>query len=234
MSDVPIRTRLYLVRHCQVRNPDGILYGHLPDFPLSEAGVQQAHRLGRHLAAAPARQIYTSPLERAVQTAEIISSHLDGATITVTDELTEARFGLYLQGVRPRDVLWRRPLWFVHMMRPGLLGRDERVAGMAARVAAPLHRLLTDHPGTGGICVSHGDPIQAFWVKADGRRDWSLHRLQCAKGGMLVLDYEGERLAGRRYVPPEEVDDPGPERATAGVGAAEGSASVSAADATQA
>src|SRR5579884_1339049 len=36
-------TRLYLVRHCDVRNPRGVLYGHLPEFPLSDKGVRQAH-----------------------------------------------------------------------------------------------------------------------------------------------------------------------------------------------
>jgi broad specificity phosphatase PhoE len=234
MAQTPGHTRLYLVRHCQVRNPKGVLYGHLPGFPLSEQGVRQAHALGRRLATTPARQIYSSPLERATQTAEIIASHLDGATITVTEELTEAGFGRYLEGVRPRDVPWRRPLWFVHMIRPGLLRGDERVAEMASRVAAPLNRLLVDHPGAGGICVTHGDPIQAFWVKADGRRDWSLHRLQCAKGGMLVLDYEDGSLISRRYVPPEEVDLGPAGAASELVTAGEGSTVVSAADATQA
>jgi broad specificity phosphatase PhoE len=170
-----------------------------------------------------------------VQTAEIIAAHLDCATITVTDELTEARFGRYLQAVRPRDVLWRRPLWFVHMIRPGLLRCDERVSEMADRVAAPLNRLLANHPGSGGICVTHGDPIQAFWVKADGRPDWSLHRLQCAKGGMLVLGYDGDRLVDKRYVPPDEVDGLVPELAASGfVAAGEGSSAVTASDATQA
>src|SRR5205085_9990069 len=58
----PTRTRLYLVRHCDVRNPKGVLYGHLPNFPLSERGVGQAHALGRFFAGRPIRRIYTSPL----------------------------------------------------------------------------------------------------------------------------------------------------------------------------
>src|SRR3989442_10228792 len=110
------QTRCYLVRHCDVLNPRGVLYGYLPGFPLSEKGVRQAHHLGRYLAATPARRIYTSPLLRARQTADIIASHLEGAQVIETGDLTEARFGVYLQGVRPRDVIWRRPLWLVHML----------------------------------------------------------------------------------------------------------------------
>jgi broad specificity phosphatase PhoE len=201
----PSPTRVYLVRHCDVENPGRVLYGHLEGFRLSERGVRQAHALGERLAATPVRQIYTSPLERARQTARIIASHLDNVTITVTPELTEARFGRYLQGVPANaNIIWRKPLWLVHMVWPGVLPVDESVAEMARRVRAPLLRLVRDHPGQGGICVSHGDPIQALWVEAEGRGPWALHRLQCAKGGMLELDYDGERLIGKRYLPPPE------------------------------
>ncbi|HEX6538002.1 MAG TPA: histidine phosphatase family protein [Candidatus Dormibacteraeota bacterium] len=199
------RTRLYLVRHCDVQNPEGVLYGHLPSFGLSPKGVEQAHALGRFFAATPVRAILTSPLERARQTADVIDSYLHDVPVEATDELTEARFGLYLQGVRPRDVPWRRPLWWVHMAWPGLLPIDERIGDMAARVRRPLMQLLHDHPGDGGICLSHGDPIQAFWVEADGRPPYALHRLQCAKGGMLVLDYDGEALQRLEYWSPARI-----------------------------
>jgi broad specificity phosphatase PhoE len=196
---------MYLVRHCDVENPGRVLYGHLDGFRLSEKGVRQAHAIGERLAATPVRQIYTSPLERAQQTARIIASHLDGVPVTTTPELIEARFGYYVQGVPANlSIIWRRPLRLVHMVWPGILPNDESVAEMAARVRAPLVRLLHDHPGQGGVCVTHGDPIQAFWVEAEHRRAYALHRLQCAKGGVLELDYRGERLVGKRYLPPEE------------------------------
>jgi broad specificity phosphatase PhoE len=203
-----VRTTLHLVRHCDVHNPDGVLYGHLPGFRLSDKGVRQAHALGEHFAGRPVRQIYASPLERAQQTAHIIASYLDGVPVVTTPELVEARFGLYLQGVKPKDIPWRRPLWFVHMAWPGLLPNDESVMAMAARVRAPMLRLLRDFPGQEGICVSHGDPIQAFWVESERRHAYALHRLQCAKGGMLTLEYEGEVLASKQYLPPREVGAP--------------------------
>jgi broad specificity phosphatase PhoE len=224
VSQAPASTRLYLVRHCDVRNPDGVLYGHLPDFALSEKGIRQAHALGRYFAKTSVRQIYSSPLERARQTAEIIASYLDSVPITYTDDLVETRFGLYLQGIPPKHVPWRRPLWFVHMVWPGLLRNDESVAGLAARLRRPLMRLLADHPGDGGICVSHGDPIQGFWVKAQGRPFYALHRLQCAKGGMLELDYEGQHLEKLAYLSPARIAELSPEPGQTAAGSRSGSA----------
>lgn len=208
-------TRVFLARHCDVHNPDGVLYGHLPDFPLSEKGIRQAHALGRYLATTGATDIQTSPLLRAQQTAEIVASHLPGAHITTTDDLLEARFGHYLQGVRPHEVPWRRPLWMVHMVWPGLLPHDESVSDLAARINRPIQSILRESPEDGGICISHGDPIQGFWVRSTGRPPWALHRLQCAKGGMLELDYTDGRLVGTTYVPPS-VEQPRSEESGAG------------------
>ena len=72
-------------------------------------------------------------------------------------------------------------------------------------------------PQDGGICVSHGDPIQAFWVRSEGRPAWALHRLQCAKGGMLELDYVEGMLTSTVYRPPSAgVDAPATAESAAG------------------
>jgi broad specificity phosphatase PhoE len=200
--------RLYLARHCDVANPRGVLYGYLPGFGLSEKGLAQAESLGSRLAAHPIRVIRTSPLERARQTAGIIARHLDSPEVIPDDDLVEARFSLYLQGVPYRQVPWRRPLWWVHMVYPGLLRRDETVTAMADRVERSLQRLLDSLPEGNGVCVSHGDPIQAFWIRHLGRRPWALHHLQCAKGGMLVVDYVDRRLSDVHYVAPQVAGTP--------------------------
>ena len=197
------RIRLYLVRHCDVANPHGVLYGYLPGFGLSAKGLSQAESLGQRLGGQPVRVIRTSPLERARQTTSIIARHLDNPEVVVDDDLVEARFGLYLQGIRYAEVPWRRPLWWVHMVYPGLLRRDERVGAMAGRVERSLERLLESVGDGTGVCVSHGDPIQAFWITYLHRHPWALHHLQCAKGGLLARDYESGKLVKVTYVPPQ-------------------------------
>jgi broad specificity phosphatase PhoE len=186
-----------------VANPHGVLYGYLPGFGLSAKGLSQAESLGQRLGGQPVRVIRTSPLERARQTTSIIARHLDNPEVVVDDDLVEARFGLYLQGIRYAEVPWRRPLWWVHMVYPGLLRRDERVGAMAGRVERSLERLLESVGDGTGVCVSHGDPIQAFWITYLHRHPWALHHLQCAKGGLLALDYESGKLVKVTYVPPQ-------------------------------
>jgi broad specificity phosphatase PhoE len=104
------------------------------------------------------------------------------------------------------------------MVLPGVLSNDESVAALSTRVSRPLMRLLADHPGDGGICVSHGDPIQGFWVTAEHRPRYALHRLQCAKGGLLQLDYVGDALRRLAYLTPARIAElaPGPDHTEAG------------------
>ncbi len=199
-------TVCYLARHCDVANPQGVIYGHLPNFPLSEKGREQALAMGRYLVPAGLGAIYTSPLERARETAQLVAGQLaPGVPIEVRPELVEAEFGRYLQGTRHRDIVWRKPGWLVHMAWPGLLPGDESLATMAGRVSRAIARGLSQHAGGSFLCISHGDPIQAFWAWQDGRWPWALHRLQCAKGGLLELRYRGPELVSKTYRAPAEL-----------------------------
>ncbi|MGA2872197.1 MAG: histidine phosphatase family protein [Candidatus Dormibacteria bacterium] len=204
-------TTCYLARHCDVANPGRVMYGHLPNFPLSARGRQQADALGHYLSHTRIRAIYTSPLQRAQETASLLASELSPPPpILVRPNLVEAEFGRYLQGTRQRDVVWRKPRWWLHMAWPGLVPGDESMSSMATRVGVAIQEGLRDHPGAAFLCVSHGDPIQAWWATTEGRWPWALHRLQCAKGGMLELRYQGDQLVSKTYLSPERVATSGP------------------------
>jgi broad specificity phosphatase PhoE len=207
MSDTAVvETTCYLTRHCDVENPEGILYGHLPNFGLSAKGRAQGTALGRLLSQFRIVAIYTSPLQRALETARLIADQLPpGVPILERPDLVEAEFGRYLQGTRHRDVIWKKPLWFVHMIWPGLLRGDEPMGKMHARVQRVIAEGLAQHPGSTFVCISHGDPIQAFWATTDHRPPWALHRLQCAKGGTLKLVYRGSTLVEKTYLAPAAI-----------------------------
>lgn len=207
MEEDRAETTCYLTRHCDVENPDRVLYGHLPNFGLSAKGLDQGRALGRFLAAAPVSAIYTSPLQRALETTDLIRRELPSPVpVLERQALVEAEFGRYLQGTRHKDVVWRKPRWWVHMVWPGLLRGDESMREMHDRVESTVHEGLRDHPGSTFLCISHGDPIQAFWATLDRRPPWALHRLQCAKGGTLRLRYQGSRLLEKTYLSPEQIE----------------------------
>ncbi|MDA8395674.1 MAG: hypothetical protein M0T72_10640, partial [Candidatus Dormibacteraeota bacterium] len=64
---------------------------------------------------------------------------------------------------------------------------------------------LREQGGQPFVLISHGDPIQAYWAAADRRPPWALHRLQCAKGGLLELSLRDGKLIGKPYLSPEAI-----------------------------
>jgi broad specificity phosphatase PhoE len=198
-------TRLFLIRHADVENPGGVFYGHLESFRLSSRGRAQAIALGRALRGSGIRRIVHSPLERTRETAELIAGELEPPPALAPHAgLVEAWFGHYLQGVPYWQVPLRRPLWFVHRFRRGLLPGDETVAAMGARVVAVAKQLAAEHPDEVSACVSHGDPLQAAWVLLEGRTPTAreLGRKRVARAGMLRVELEGGRATSVAYLPP--------------------------------
>jgi broad specificity phosphatase PhoE len=204
-----VLTRVYLIRHADVENPRRVLYGHLDGFPLSARGRAQAAALGQRLRDQGIRRIVHSPLERAVETARIISEQLPEPVPMAADpELREADFSRYLQGVPFWQIPVRRPLWFVHKARRGLVPGDESTQQMGGRVLEVARRLVRERPGETVALVSHADPLQAAWVLLDGRphNEREIYRKQVDRAGVLVVDFdEGERALAVNYEPPPKL-----------------------------
>jgi broad specificity phosphatase PhoE len=201
-------TRVFLIRHADVENPRRLLYGHLDGFQLSELGRAQALGVGDRLRTADVKRIVHSPLARAVETAELINSRLATPAILESDpELREAEFSRYLQGLPYWQIPVRRPLWFVHKAKRGLLPGDEAIDRLGGRVLSVVKRLALDHPGETMAVVSHADPLQAAWILLDGRahNERELYRKQVDRAGVLQVDLEGDRPFAWEYIPPPKV-----------------------------
>jgi broad specificity phosphatase PhoE len=202
-------TRVYLIRHADVENPRRLLYGHLDGFQLSALGRAQALAVGDSLRDKNVQRIVHSPLARAVETAEIINSRLEPPAILEAEpELREAEFSRYLQGLPYWQIPMRRPLWFVHKTKRGLVPGDESVEQMGDRILGVVRRMVREHPGDTMAVVSHADPLQAAWIVLDGRphNEREMYRKSIDKAGMLVLDLEGEKPVRWEYVPPPKVE----------------------------
>lgn len=201
-------TRVFLIRHADVENPRRLLYGHLDGFQLSALGRAQALAVGDRLRSADLKRIVSSPLARAVETAELISSRLAApALLEVDPELREAEFSRYLQGLPYWQIPVRRPLWFVHKARRGLLPGDEAIEQLGGRVLSVMKRMAREHPGEAMAIVSHADPLQAAWVVLDGRahNERELYRKAVDRAGALQVDLEGDKPVTWEYIAPPKV-----------------------------
>ncbi len=204
-------TRIYLIRHADVENPQRLLYGHLPGFQLSSLGRAQAAALGEKLGGEGIRRIVHSPLARAVETAQIINQGFrEPAVMEADPELREAEFSRYLQGLPYWQIPLRRPLWFVHKARRGIVPGDESIEDLGRRVLDVLARTAREHPGETAAVVSHADPIQAAWILLDGRahNEREMYRKAVDKAGMLTVDFEGDAAVSWEYTPPPIVAKP--------------------------
>jgi len=201
-------TRVFLIRHADVENPRRLLYGHLDGFQLSALGRTQALAVGDRLRSADLKRIISSPLARAVETAELINSRLASPAILEVDpELREAEFSRYLQGLPYWQIPVRRPLWFVHKARRGLLPGDEAIEQLGGRVLSVMKRMALAHPGETMAIVSHADPLQAAWVVLDGRahNERELYRKAVDRAGALQVDLDGDKPVAWEYIAPPKV-----------------------------
>src|SRR4051812_19942690 len=191
------------MRHADVENPNRVLYGHLPGFPLSALGRAQAAAVGQSLRDRGIKRIVHSPLERARETAEIVNAQLPAPVPLIPEPaLREAEIGRYLQGVPYWQIPIRRPRWVMHKLRRGSMAGDETIEQLGGRVRGVVQRLAREHPGEVSLCVSHADPIQAAWLLFEGRpqTEREMYRKSVQRAAMLELDLDGDGVVSIHYI----------------------------------
>ncbi|MBV9821066.1 MAG: histidine phosphatase family protein [Actinobacteria bacterium] len=196
------RTTVHLLRHGEVFNPDKVLYGRLPGFRLSEAGVSMAGLAAKYLAGRDVTYLVSSPLERARQTAEPIAAEF-GLDVELDADLIEA--ANVFEGKRvtgPGGVLKRPSSWplFVNPARPSW---GEPYAEIARRMLAAAQRARIAAEGHEAVCVSHQLPIVCLRRLAEGKRLWhDPRKRQCSLASITSLVFEGSRIVGVDYAEP--------------------------------
>ncbi len=154
-------TTLYLMRHGQVHNPDDILYGRLPGYYLSEEGVRQARAAGAWLADKGIDAIYCSPMERAVQTAEIVSEFTGALTPRIDERIIEV--STPYEG-RPTSELAATG-WDLYT---GNEPPHELPTTVLRRVLDFFEYLQDRHKGGSALAVGHGDILVFPWLHVQG------------------------------------------------------------------
>lgn len=178
-------TRLVLIRHGQTHTPQEPWFRGQVDVPLDEVGLAQAEATARRVMAAWTPQaVYSSPLARARQTADLVARPL-GLEVRVHEGLTDINFGAW-QGLRVHEV---RTRWFKtltvwntrphHAMIPG----GETLAIVRARVLQAVHEIVAAHPQETVVVVAHAVINRLILLRALGwtyERFWELQQKNCA------------------------------------------------------
>ena len=196
-------TTLHLVRHGEVENPKGVIYGRLPGYNLSERGQRQAKESAEHLADADLATIWASPLERAQQTAQILAEP-HGLSVNTDERLLESETTLEGLG---RDVLhfFRSPKKWWHFRNPMKPSWGEPFSSIRERMLAAVSEAVEGAKGREVALVSHQTPVLVARLTLTRRRTppW-LGLTPCQTGSVttLVLDDDG-RIEDAGYFAPK-------------------------------
>jgi broad specificity phosphatase PhoE len=161
-------TTILLARHGETDwNRDNRFQGRA-DPPLNAAGREQARALAEALSGEPLAAVYTSPLRRAAETAEIVAAP-HGLRVELVDGLREVDVGSW-EGLTRADLEERQPEQFRRWLVEHEQGWDdgEKYEEMGKRVLPALFALAERHSAGRILAVTHGGPIRAAIAAAEG------------------------------------------------------------------
>ena len=166
--------RLLLIRHAESQgNFEHRLQGRR-EYPLTAVGTQQAEALASRLAPEPLTTIYSSPIGRAVQTADIIAAKA-GLNVTIEPGIQEYDFGDSVSGLTWDEIREHHPeiieaLRKDHSEFPCYPGEEGRAA-FQERVRTAYREIAARHNGDGSVAVvTHAGPITVLVLDALSRR----------------------------------------------------------------
>ncbi|MBD0293079.1 MAG: histidine phosphatase family protein [Jiangellaceae bacterium] len=195
-------TRVHLLRHGEVHNPTGVLYGRLPGFHLSERGVAMAERIAETLAGRDIVRVVSSPLERAMETAAPIAAKL-GLEVATDERLIEAvnvfegkRFGVG-DGSLLRLSHWK------YLRNPFRPSWGEPYTEVVDRMRAAVDDARQAAVGREALLVSHQLPIWILRSAVEGRRLWhDPRKRQCSLASVTTFGFEDGDVVSVAYSEP--------------------------------
>ena len=182
----------------------GVLAGRRPGVHLNEAGRTQAKELAAGLGRLPIKAVYSSPLERAIETAEPLAKEL-GIRVIREPGLIETNVGSW-EGKSVRRLALSK-YWRIVQHSPSRAGHPggESFIGTQLRIVSALEAICSRHKPRDLIaCVLHSDPIKLAVAHYLGLPIDNFQRLGCdpASVTMLAISPSSARLIWSNRQPP--------------------------------
>lgn len=197
-------TTIHLMRHGEVDNPEGLLYGRLRGFGLTPLGQQMAVATADYLVeqGADITHVIASPLLRAQETAQPTALAYD-LPVETDPRLIEA--GSAFEGIAVNKNRWslahpRNWKLYVHPHRPSW---GEPYKEIARRMSRAISGALEEAAGHEALLVSHQLPVVTVQRLLDGK-PLSHNPLQrrCSLASLTSLLFDDDQLVGWNYVEP--------------------------------
>lgn len=190
-------TRICLARHGETDwNNDGILQGWI-DVPVNRRGRDQAREMAQRLRDESLDLIWSSPLARANETAEIIANELDLPPPNTHPGLMERNFGM-IQGVPKAELMELNPVLYqqIAARNAGAHFEDgETMDEFADRVENALRDIAAVHPGRRVLVITHGWVLDVLIRRIRGLPRGAPLHIKPKNGECLWLEVQGERIA---------------------------------------
>ncbi|QIX28147.1 histidine phosphatase family protein [Nocardioides sp. JQ2195] len=196
------KTTVHLLRHGEVHNPEGVLYGRMSGYHLSDRGREMAQVVAEAIKHRDITHLRVSPLERAQETARPLA-HARGLDM-VTDERVIESSNLF-EGKRfagEHNAL-KNPSTWRHLWNPLRPSWGEPFKEVAARMMAAVYDARDAATGHEAVIVSHQLPIWTTRLYVEKRS--YLHdprKRQCTLCSLTSLNFEDERLVSLTYSEP--------------------------------
>jgi probable phosphoglycerate mutase len=184
-------TTVLLIRHAQTDAVGARLSGRVEDLPLNQVGRAQAERLRARLATTDISAVYSSPMQRALETAGPLAGERS-LPIEPLLELQEVDFGEW--SGEPFDALARDPRWLRYNKVRSLSAppRGERPLDTQARVVRALELARARHPNQTIVFVTHADVIRLAVLYIAGAPVDFVHRFEVLPASITAVALDAE------------------------------------------
>ena len=197
-------TTVHLLRHGEVHNPDGVLYGRIAGYRLSDRGQEMARRVAKHLSddGHDVVAVVASPLQRAQETAAPVAEAF-GLELATDERVIEAGNSFEGTTVGSRPAQLAHPKYWRYLWNPARPSWGEPYVEQVARMRAAVEDARAAHEGHEVVLVSHQLPVWLARLSFEQRP--LVHdprRRQCALASLTSLQFDGDAFVGLHYTEP--------------------------------
>jgi probable phosphoglycerate mutase len=183
---------IIFLRHAQAKNNvERILAGRKEGFPLTQTGLQQAENIAKFLKPLEISTIYSSPIERAMSTANLAAKSLN-LEVKTDSRLTEIEMGMF-SGMLYEDMFVKYGNVFLKFYQDNPIIEEngvETFSNVKKRVLDIVNYCSKEHKGQNVLLVTHMDPIKAMLSTILHLKPESLYELIIRNASLTILKKE--------------------------------------------